>query len=347
MTLSETAQLTKKVMIYAAIALMIIFALWGGIAYYLATRPVEVYVELPTKGFGLIPKPVLPKSLMTASSVNYNLDTETGALPTGLPELIKVYAIQKLGVTFASPERAKRIARGFLFNNGPEIQSPTRYRFTDDNGGEMLYALDTGNFRFKRPLVPKTEEFTDQEIIPIESENQIASNFKKYLGDQGILQAQLADGRTRAFYNRAQVQEASEAAVTVWQADITEGQETTKVSYPIVTPTFKEGLVKGTVTRYQANQNKYLSIDYIFWPIDTAESETYPIKTVEEAFEQLKNGEGVTVLPYSKSNVAIENVYLAYYLPIEYVPYLQPVYVFQGPEFAAYVPAITSDNFVP
>lgn len=346
MTLSETAQLTKKVMIYAAIALMVIFALWGGIAYYLATRPVEVYVELPTKKFGLIPKPALPKSLMTASSVNYNLDTETGSLPTGLPGLIKVYAIQKLGVTFASPERAKRIARGFLFTNGPEIQSPTRYRFTDNNGGEMLYALDTGNFRFKRPLVPQTPEFTDQELIPIESENQIASNFKKYLGDQGILQAQLADGRTRAFYNRSQVQEASEAAVTVWQADITEGTET-KINYPIVTPSFREGLVKGTVTRYQANQNKYLSIDYIFWPIDTSESATYPIKTVEEAFEQLKNGEGVTVLPYSKSNVAIENVYLAYYLPIEYVPYLQPVYVFQGPEFAAYVPAITSDNFVP
>lgn len=347
MTLTETAQYTKKALVIVAIALIVIFSLWGGIAYYLATRPVEVVIELPTRNFGLLPKPPLPKSKLTANSVTYDLNTETGALPTDLPYLMKVYFIPRLGTTFLAPDKAKRLAASFSFKNGPEILSPTMHRFSDDKGGEFLFDLDSGNFRFKRPIATGSAEFEDREEPQIEGENIMINNFRKYLGERGSMPDQLAQGQAKVFYNKPRQTESSEANITLWQQDIKEGTEENPIIYPIVTPEFSQGLIKGVVTRFQTVENKYLSIDFIFWPIDTTRFETYPIKTVEEAYEQLKNGEGVTVLPYSRSNVEIEKVYLAYLLPKEYTPYLQPIYVFEGPQFAAYVPAIPSDNFEP
>ena len=347
MTLTETAQLTKKAFIIIAITLVVLFSLWGGIAYYLATRPVEVYVELPTKNFGLLPKPALPKTKLTASSVSFTLDTETGDLPTELPELMKVYFIPKLGATLLAPEKAKQLASAFSFKNGPEIMSPTIYRFIDDAGGEFIYDLDSRNFRFKRPIATNSADFQDSETTQIESENLLINNFKKYLNDQGSMPSQLSSGNAKVFYNRPKQIEATEANISLWQEDIVEGTEENQTKYPIVTPEFSQGLVKGVVTRYNSPQNKYVSVDFIFWPIDLERFETYPIKTVQEAYEQLQSGEGITVVPYAKSSASIEKVYIAYLLPKEYTPYLQPVYVFEGPQFAAYVPAITSDNFEP
>jgi len=347
MTLSDTARITKKVIVYVGVALIIIFALWGGIAYYMATRPIIEYIELPTKGFGILPKPVLPKTRMTASSVTYDLNTETGSLPEGLPVMMKIYFIPKQGVTYATPQRAKYIASNFSFPNGPRIVSPTIHKFTDDKGGELIYDLDSNNFRFKRPIATKSADFEDQQTVTIEEETRLVNNFKKYLNDQGVLSASLDAGKYATFYNNAKVSEATEAAITLWQKDIIQGTEEQPIAYPIVNPNFKEGLVRGVVTKFVSPQNKYLSVDFIYWSIDTARTETYPIKTVKDAYDQLQNGEGITVLPYSKSSVAIENVYLGYLLPKEYTPYLQPVYVFEGPGFAAYVPAITPDNFEP
>lgn len=348
MTLSETAVLTKKILLFGAIGLIVIIALWTGITYYLNSRPVEVYVELPTKNFGILPKPALPKTKLTATNVTYELDTETGSLPTGFPDLIKVYFIPKLGTTFLAPDKAKRLASSFSFKNGPEILSPTIYRFTDEKGGEFIFDLDSANFRFKRPIATESAEFEgDSETPEIEPENTLISQFKKYLNDRGAMPEQLSQGTSRVFYNRDRQIDATQANVALWQSPIIEGEGETAIEYPIVTPEFSEGLVKGVVTKYQALENKYLSIDFIFWQVDLERFETYPIKSVDQAFDQLQKGEGITVLPYSRSTVAIEKVYLAYLLPKEYTPFLQPVYVFEGPQFAAYVPAITSDNFEP
>jgi hypothetical protein len=350
MTLTETAQYTKKALVIVAITLVVIFSLWGGISYYLATRPVEVVIELPTKNFGLLPKPPLPKSKLTGK-LSYNINTETGALPTGFPYLMKVYFLPRLGTTFLAPDKAKKLASSFSFKNGPEILSPTMYRFTDDKGGEFLFDLDSGNFRFKRPIATSSadpdDNYLDREEPQIESENVMINNFRKYLNDRGTMPDQLSGGKSKVFYNKPRQTEASEANVTLWQQDIKEGSDENPIYYPIVTPEYSQGLVKGVVTRFEKLENRYLSIDFIYWPVDLARFETYPVKTVEQAYEQLQNGEGTVVVPYSKSNVEIDKVYLAYILPKEYTPYLQPVYVFEGAGFAAYIPAITHDNFEP
>ena len=72
---------------------------------------------------------------------------------------------------------------------------------------------------------------------------------------------------------------------------------------------------------------------------------TYPLKTAEEAFNELKEGGGFLASYYgNESQILIKEVYLAYYLGVTPQEYLMPVVVFEGPNgFFAYVSAVNDE----
>jgi hypothetical protein len=68
----------------------------------------------------------------------------------------------------------------------------------------------------------------------------------------------------------------------------------------------------------------------------------YPLKTGDVAYQQLQKGQGfvINALP-NETNITIKKMFLAYYDPDVYQPYLQPMYVFIGTNnFVGYVPAV-------
>jgi len=74
----------------------------------------------------------------------------------------------------------------------------------------------------------------------------------------------------------------------------------------------------------------------------------YPLRTAQQAWEDLKNGKGLVVSAQSKSGeIKIQKVFLSYMDPAIYQEYVQPVYVFLGnSEFVAYVPAVSEEYFI-
>ena len=86
-------------------------------------------------------------------------------------------------------------------------------------------------------------------------------------------------------------------------------------------------------------------MQFINFPIDTTTYATYPIKTAETAYNDLKTGKGIVILQPPKAQVSISSVYLGYFISDKYTPYLQPIYIFEGQNFVAYVPAISSEFF--
>ena len=95
----------------------------------------------------------------------------------------------------------------------------------------------------------------------------------------------------------------------------------------------------------QLEEQKYLTLDYTYWGIDKNNVETYPTRSITEAFEDLKNGSGnVLVKPRKNGDVSISNIYLAYLLQKEYSSYIQPFFVFSGDDFAGIVPAIEAKH---
>lgn len=338
MTLTEAAAFTKEGMIVSAITLFVVLSAWGIWHYYynyVYLPGLPVVVEQPTVAFGPLPKVAFPESAISSSNFSYTLDTETGALPEKLPRLFKVYSVAQLATDLLALDRAKSLARSLEFNVTPQAISATQYKFIDDkNGGELIVDLDTGNFKFRRSVATGSGE-SFEKVEDFINDSTQGQTLKSFLGSKGLLKDQLKSGKTTAVYNNQIKKDSTLVTVNLWQESIED--------YPIVTPKFNEGLIKAVGNSNRNGDRKYILLDYIFWPIDLENFGTYPIKTADEAFEELKNGEGFIAIEPKTSSASITKVYLAYYLAEAYSNYLQPVYVFEGPGFAGFVTAVKSE----
>lgn len=338
MTLTEAAAFTKKGMIVAAITLFIVFATWGIWHYYYnyiylpSLPPVE---EAPTLAFGPLPKLKFPDSTVASSNFSYSMDTDTGSLPADTPKLFKIYSVAQLATDLLALDRAKKLAKDLEFNETPQSLSATQYKFIDDKfGGELIVDLDTGNFKFRRSSATPSAQSSERIEDFIDEDGQ-ARQFKAYLTSRGLLKEQLKSGRTSVVYNNPVKKDSTLVTINLWQDSIED--------VPIVTPKFREGLIKTVGTSSRDADKKYILMDYTFWPIDLQNFGTYPIKTAQEAFEELKNGDGFVALEPRSGSASITKVYIGYYLSEEYANYLQPVFVFEGPEFAGLIPAVKSE----
>ena len=333
MTLTQTAKITKRFLLIFGILFVLLTVSYIGYQiyyyqYYLPHKPAPVIK--PDKKFGPLPAPKFISTDVSSSNYSYSLATVTGGLPTDIPKIEKVYFIPQLGTTLLASDKATQLANSFSFTQGPTITNQTTYQFSDTQGGTMTIDLNTSNFTFNRIASPSgtlQENFTDQ--------GQVADQFKAYLSNKGLLADDLSSGRTNVVFDNSLPQNSQTATISIWPADFN--------NLEIVTPTFSDGLIKAVVNTAKDETIKYQNLTYTYWSPDSQNSSTYPLKTPDQAFSDLKSGLGVVVVQPTDPQVAITSVKLAYYESGSYSLYLLPVYVFEGEGFVAYVDAIPSD----
>ncbi len=330
LTLTQAASLTKKGVI--AFIVLTVLGVGGSIGYqvwhryYLSTLP--PVVEKPEMKFGELPKPAFPDSNVSSSNYSYSLDTATGGLPQ-TPKLLKVYFLPKSGVTLLAPDKSAKLAESLGFSSNPEVVSQTQFKFADDNDGELNVDLTTGNFNFQKQIASGSAT-----LNTLPDQTQIVGSFKNYLSARGLLPDELKTGKSSVTFDNKNPTDSDTAEVTLWPTNVDD--------MPIVTAAFNRGLVRGTITKVDDENNKFIHISYIYWPVDKSTSSTYPLKTPEQAFADLRAGNGFVSIEPINPKVSISSVYLAYYEQEDYSPYLLPVFVFEGPDFAALVPAIAT-----
>lgn len=337
MTLTQVAVWTRRgiltsvILIFLSISGIIGYNIWR--QYYLAhLPPVE---EKPEMKFGSISSPLFPPSAVSSSNFSYSLDTVTGGFPS-MPKLIKVYFIPQAPISLMTTDRTKQLAKNLGFPKGPDILSPQEYLFTDDAGGNLRINIFTGNFHFQRAQPDNTSQNPDAtgsaklEENSLPDKDSLIQNFKNYLISKDLFPDEIKTGHTNVIFNGTSNINSNNASISIWPSNLNE--------LPIITADLKSALIKGQVNKQSSNQ--FTKIDYIFWPIDKSTFSTYPIKTPEQALADLKSDQGFISLQPRIPQVSISSVYLAYYETETYSPYLQPVFVFEGPEFAAIVPAI-------
>ncbi len=329
MNLSQTALLTKQIITISIIALVlgilsfIGYKIWY--ANYLANLPpIE---EKPDTKFGLLPSPNFPKTSVSSSNFSYAIDTVTGGLPkvgtdAGFEKLIKVYFVTKTFATFLSPEKAQSLAEKFGIQGNPQILSETNYVF-EDNNKVLNIDLNSGNFTYQRKTAPPSGNLEEEE-------DKLISDFQGRLSNLGVLKQDLIEGKSKV--TRL---EGGLSQISIWPAPIN--------NKPIVTPQFNTSLITAQVSGSAFDLEHYIFLNFTYYPIDTTTYAIYPIKTTEQALEDLKFGKGSIIIEPAKPQVSITTVYLAYFLAENYSPYLLPVFVFEGPQFAAYVPAVTDE----
>ena len=340
MTLTQTAILVKQIITISIITLVvgtisfIGYQIWY--AYYLANLPpVE---EKPDTKFGLLPQLNFPKSSVSTSNFSYSLDTTTGGLPKigvdpGFEKIIKVYFVTQTFATLLAPEKSQDLAKKFGITTLPEILSETRYRFKDKDK-VLLVDLDNGNFSYTKQASISGELNPDED-------KKLISDFKQILSSLGVLKDDLKNGRDKItllktvggeFVSTMTQSETQVIQISLWPAAIDKKS--------IFATNFNKSLINATVLDSADKLDNYLNLNFTYYPIDTLTFATYPIKTAETAFDDLKSGKGIIMIEPDKPEVSITSVSLGYYLSENYSPYLQPIYVFEGPNFASYVAAI-------
>lgn len=329
MTLTQTAILTKQVIVislvtfFVGILAFVGYNIWH--AYYLAhLPPVE---EKPDTKFGLLPPLDFPKSNVTSSNFSYSLDTTTGGLPKvgidpGFEKIIKVYFLIHTVATLLSPDRSTALAEKFGISTLPQILSDTQYKFKDQTKN-LSMDLDTGNFSYTNEATISAQTMDD--------DNKLITGFTQTLSGLGLFKDDLRNARSKVTHEI----NSESTQISLWPQNV--DQKT------ILTADFDKSLITARVRGDSSDIENYESLDFTYYPIDASTFATYPLKASEIAFDDLKNGKGVVIVEPKKAQVSITSVTLGYYLPQVYTPYLQPVYVFEGPDFVAYVDAISGE----
>ncbi|HCB22802.1 TPA: hypothetical protein DEP06_03240 [Candidatus Daviesbacteria bacterium] len=317
MTLTQTAILTKKFILFSTIALVlgitgfIGYSIWQN--WYLSTLP--IVEEQPDTKFGVLPALGFPQRPVSSSNFTYSLDTTTGGLPK-FDKIIKVFFLPKTYATFLSSQKSQELAEKFNIKTAPQILSEINYLYKE--GEKTLEVnLDSGNFLFKKEATPSAKT--------LDSDDKLMADFKSVLSSLGVLKDQLKNGRAKV----------TGPQISIWPEDL-DGKT-------IFTPEFNKSLVNAEVSGSADNTENYLALNFTFFSIDDSTFATYPLRKAEESFEDLKQGKGVIMIEPPKPQVSITSVYLGYYLPESYTPYLQPIYVFEGPQFVAFASAVSRE----
>lgn len=342
MTLTQTADIVKKAITFTIIFLVVSivgfigYKIWY--AYYIANLPpVE---EKPDMRFGLLPEPDFPSGAVSPTNFSYSIDTVTGGLPKigidqGFDKIIKVYFISPTFASLLSSEKSLNLAEKFNFNSPAQILSDIKYRF-EENNKILDVNLDTGNFSYQKYATPSG-------VINLPQESLLIAGFEQILNSLGVYKNDFQNGRKKVTLLKSignnpsvtSVQtEAIAALISLWPAAIDNKQ--------IYTADYNKSSVSGIVLGNSDNLENYISIDFIYYPIDATTFATYLLQSPQQALEDLKGGKGVVIVEPQNPRVSITSVSLGYYLPAKYTPYLLPIYIFEGPGFVAYTPAINN-----
>ena len=112
---------------------------------------------------------------------------------------------------------------------------------------------------------------------------------------------------------------------------------------PIYYPEVSTSPINAQVVNIRNNPT-VIQANFNYQTITTINS-TYPIKTVDQAFLELKDQKAYIASYFGENtNILIKNVTLGYYMGEEKQNYLMPIMIFEGNDgFFAYVSAITDE----
>ena len=340
MSLTYTAYVSRRIIKYGGVFVggftLLYIAISAGIAAYLAAHP--PYTP-PDVKFGILPKTVFPEKKFEKKIFTAELPND--AFPK-FKDQAKVYVIVRPDNTFLALDQDTRTAKELGFANKPNEVRYGVYEFKNESLNQTLTmnVLD-GSFVLKYPY-ESDQLLLNPERMP--SQEEAITIAKGFLSGAGKFPTDIVEGeRLVSFWkigfdglkSVTSLSEANIIRVDFFRENFSDGTK-------IVSSQVNSASVSVLVSGSQAEGRKIVEVDYKYANIDRELFSTYPIKTAEQAFNDLKNGNYWPASDVDNSSVTIRKMYLAYFEPISLTNYMQPMFVFEGDgKFVAYVPAVT------
>lgn len=278
--------------------------------------------------------------------LTYVLETPEGGLPTNIPTQAKVFFMPKINPSLLALDVAKEKAKTLGFPDEPEQLSETLYKFTSPHFPSNLEMnIVKGTFSISYDL---TRDRSPLEVKPPVAEVG-ASEFRAILSSANILPAdlngptldqplKLSDGK---FIIGLSLSESDVIKVNLFRKPYD--------NMPSLTASPSESNVWAIISGSRNREQQIIAAEYHYHPVDESQFSTYPVKTPEQAFNELQSGTTyVADLGVSKdgATMKIRKIYLAYFDPEEPSDFYQPIYVFEGDNgFTAYTPAVIGDYY--
>jgi len=344
LTLNQATLMTKNVAKWSSIALgalillFIIFRIGVLVKNIVAPTPPPP----PTVSFGKLPEIEFPQSTNTRN-YSYAIDTATGQLPE-FPDRAKVYKIfQEQPDLLALKKTSEKIdQRGFT--TGPVRIQDNTYQWSDPNsdiGSRISIDIFTSNFSISSSYLGN-QNILSRNSLPSPSD---AKTFAQtFLSGMSLLpeDLNLEDDQSPIFYSIQNSQlvpttsfaNAHIIGVNFFQKD----KDKLPIYYPNPTQSTMKLFIGGGRSFPQVVEASF------FHQKISDDSGTYPIKTPDELFSQLKEGKAYIASEANTDDILIQEVLLAYYSSDKKQDYLMPIIVFKGTDgFTAYVSAVKDE----
>lgn len=344
-SLTEYAYYTRKTINYGIIGLIVVIILriiWTvSAAAWIAAHPAPP--PPPNMAFGKLPAPVFPDSGKNYS-LDFKLETISGNFPESSPSA-RVYFMPIANANLLGLDRASEKAKKMGFNKAPLTVSREEYLWTDELNPLRTLKINVVNGN----LTLRYDYHQDQTVYQAKDlplADAAINEAKDTLQNYDLLRDDLAVGDTKVT-NLKEVGGILTEVSGVSDANFVRVQFLRSAfdKMNVLTPSLEEAPTSLTFSGSRDAVKRVAALDYKYQMIDPENSATYPIKTPQTAWDELKRGAGyVAGKPKSGGKtVTVRNIYLAYYDSLMLQTYLEPVYVFDGDDnFRAYIPAVNS-----
>lgn len=351
LSLHNTVETLKKLVKWSAIlaAGMISLVLLFRIGAAMKNIYFPTAAEPPDVKFGKLPRIAFPESVIT-DTLTYTIDTLSGELPV-FQDRAKVFKIEQPSLTLLNANRAKDKADslGFTDFSGKvlphSILSPTVYQWQNDVFGlRRTLTIDIESYGLTLTSTYKTNAgvlnptYTSDEKRAIDK----AAEVLRYGNvDMNDIDFEKTGSLLLKIANNTLVPAPSLSTAHVAQVNF---YQKNRDELPIFYPRYPVSTMNFLVSLRALDINDVVEAHINYKKI-LDESATYPIKTAQEAFQELQDGKGYIANYYgSGTAITITDVFLGYYVGEAKQEYLTPIIIFQGEgDFYGYVSALKND----
>jgi hypothetical protein len=348
LTLNSTIEMTKNGLKWLGIAvaaiILVILLYRGGKAtvHFLFPKPPTP----PTVSFGKLPQLLFPPDNAKVP-FTYQLDTVSGTLGT-FPDRAKVYKAVEAIPNLLNLQTARENVGHVGFTDDETVITDTIYSWHDEQKSDKVitYNIVSNDFSIASNYFTYPEILTP---INLPTEDQANVSVQNFLDTMGILPKDIDTSKTTdqllgiqntSLYPASSLSTSQLVRVDLFQQDL----DKLPIYYqdpPNSSMYFLVGDGGST-----GDDAQIVESNFSHQSISNA-SATYPIKPVDQAFDELKKGKGYIAAYYGTGKqISIKNVLLAYYMGNEKQDYVIPIYVFSGRDgFYGYVVAVTDEWF--
>lgn len=342
LTLTQLAYYGRQVLKFGAITLVVLMVgrtfLTAAVGYWKATHPPAP--PPPTAKFGPLPTLSFSERSSDQKPTSYQLETATGNLPF-FSDRAKVFLMQHSTIGLLTDQQVKGAASQMGFVFPPTILNDRTYRWTKTQPISTTLEMDiqNKNFSMTSNFLSQPELFNGSNLP---SDLQAADEVKAFISAGIPLAPDIAtmSGTTQLLTVNGNGLEAaaSFSDADFVQVDIVRAPINGKVMF---TPDGQTGSIHAIVSGGLSGKDAIVNLEYKYHPVNYFESDDYPLRSVQSAWQILQAGEGYVAAKGSADTAIIRNVELGYYDDDKEQDYLQPIYVFKGDGgFIGYVPAI-------